>query len=345
MNDKFVLKENQSVTFRNFNSPFVSKYKELCQTFSLKEIIQEPTRVTSTISSLLDHILTNAGWKISQKGVIDVGLSDHRLIYCTRKILRTKFNMHNQIRVRSLKNYTPELFREELTKIKFPDYNIFSNVNIAYLDLLEIILSVVDKIAPFKDLRVKNNTRDRFDDEVTEAIQLREKLLKHFKSTKLCVDEELYKEAKYHVMKLIKERKRQFYTDKLKENIGKPKELWKALKSLGLPSKKRSIANICLKKDDKTSFDDKTNANTFKEFYCNLASDLVAKLPPPSNRFGITSVRKYYQDVLNLLPCKFKFSFVTEDLVLKLLKDMNIDKAAGIDNLSGKFLKDILAIS
>ena len=94
LNDKFV-KENQPVTFRNFNSPFVSKYKELCQTFSLKEIIQEPTRVTSTTSSLPDHILTNAGWKISQKGVIDVGLSDHQLIYCTRKILRTKFNVHN----------------------------------------------------------------------------------------------------------------------------------------------------------------------------------------------------------------------------------------------------------
>ena len=66
-NDKFALKENQSVTFRNFNSPFVSKYKELCQAFSWKEIIQEPTRVTSTTSSLLDHILTNTGWKISQK--------------------------------------------------------------------------------------------------------------------------------------------------------------------------------------------------------------------------------------------------------------------------------------
>ena len=31
---------------------------------------------------------------------------------------------------------------------------------------------------------------------------------------------------------------------------------------------------------------------------------------------------------------------MTEDLVLQLLKDMNIDKAAGIDNLSGKTLKD-----
>ena len=80
--------------------------------------------------------------------------------------------MHNQIRVRSLKNYTSELLREELTKINFPDYNIFSNVNIAYLDLVKKILSVVDKIAPFKDLRVKNNTQDWFDDEVTEAIQL-----------------------------------------------------------------------------------------------------------------------------------------------------------------------------
>ena len=31
---------------------------------------------------------------------------------------------------------------------------------------------------------------------------------------------------------------------------------------------------------------------------------------------------------------------MTEDHVLQLLKDMTVDKAAGIDNLSGKFLKD-----
>ena len=195
VNDKFVLKENQSLDFRNINCPLMSKYKELCQTFSLKEIIQEPTRIRSTTSSLLDHILTNAGWKISQKGVIDVGLSDHQLIYCTRKIIRTKANMHNQIRVRSLKKYTPELLIKVLKKINLPKYNIFSNVNIAYLDLVEKILSVVDKIAPFKDRRIKNNTQDWFDDEVAKAIKLREKRLKQFKSTKLHIDEDLYKEV------------------------------------------------------------------------------------------------------------------------------------------------------
>ena len=235
------------------------------------------SHIRSTTSSLLDHILTNAGWKISQKGVIDVGLSDHQLIYCTRKIIRTIPNMHNQIRVRSLKKYTSELLIKELKKINFPKYNIFSNVNIAYLDLVGKILSQVDKIAPFKDLRIKNSTQDWFDDEFAKAIKLREKHLKQFKSTKLHIDEDLYKEAKYHAVKLIKQKKSRFYKEKLKENIGKPKELWKALKSLGLPSKKGTISNICLKKDDKICFDDNTNANTFKEFFCNLASDLVAK--------------------------------------------------------------------
>ena len=72
---------------------------------------------------------------------------------------------------------------------------------------------------------------------MAEAIALRDKRLKHFKSTKLHVDEELYKEAKYQAQKLIKVKRKQFYKEKLIENIGKPKDLWKNLKSLGLPSK------------------------------------------------------------------------------------------------------------
>ena len=101
---------------------------------------------------------------------------------------------------------------------------------------------------------------------------------------------------------------------------------------------KGGISNICLKRDDKISFDYKTSVNTFNEFFCNLASDLVAKLPPSFKKFGISSVSNYYQNIL-VLPPKFKFSSRTEDFLPKLLKDVNIDKTAGIDSLSEKFLK------
>ena len=43
-------------------------------------------------------------------------------------------------------------------------------------------------------------------------------------------------------MKLIKQKKSRFYKEKLKENIGKPKVLSKALKFLGLLSKKGKIS-------------------------------------------------------------------------------------------------------
>ena len=151
-NGKFILKENQSYKLKSSSSALVNKYKEFCQTFSLTEIIKEPTRITCSTSTLLDHILTNSSEKVSQKGVIDVGISDHQLIYCTRKIKRIKHNMHNQIQVRSLKKYSAEIFTNALKTVQFPNYNIFSNVNVAYSDLLNKISGAIDSAAPIKKL-------------------------------------------------------------------------------------------------------------------------------------------------------------------------------------------------
>ena len=136
-NGKFILQENQSNIFKIDTTPLISKYKEFCQTFSLTEIIKDPTRITCSTSSLLDHILTNSLESISQKGTIDVGLSDHQLIYCTRKVLRIKLNRYNQIQVQSLNKYSVEAYTNALRKINFSNYDTFSNVNVAYTDLVK----------------------------------------------------------------------------------------------------------------------------------------------------------------------------------------------------------------
>ena len=82
---------------------------------------------------------------------------------------------------------------------------------------------------------------------------------------------------------LINDKKKSFVVGKLNENIGRPNELWKSLKSLSLPSKIASPSMICLEKDGTLSFDSKTKAKLFGDFYSNLASDLLKKLPSPSN--------------------------------------------------------------
>ena len=145
---------------------------------------------------------------------------------------------------------------------------------------------------------MKNNTQEWFDNEIAEAIKIREKYFKRSKKSNLQIDYDFNIEAKYNTQKLIK-KKMIFFNTKLTENIGKPKELWKSLKTLGVASIKSPLRNICLKaKDYITNFDDKKkNANIFKMIFCTLADVLLANWSPPSLRFGLNTVRRYYKKI------------------------------------------------
>ena len=57
-------------------------------------MIKHATRTTRNSSTMIDHILTNSTEKISQCGVIDIGISDHQLIYFHRKLHSMKLNTH-----------------------------------------------------------------------------------------------------------------------------------------------------------------------------------------------------------------------------------------------------------
>ena len=67
------------------------------------------------------------------------------------------------------------------------------------------------------------------------------------------------KNTRNQVQKLIKKKKRNFYEINNKKKINKPKELWKTLKSMGLPSKSASASNICLRDRNEIVFNDTKN--------------------------------------------------------------------------------------
>ena len=91
--------------------------------------------------------------------------------------------------------------------INFPDYEYFNDVDIAYSDFIQCITSVINKIAPFKEIRIKNYSHGWFDGEILDKIILRDKCLKKFKDSRLNIDEQLYKEAKKMCRNLLKSKK------------------------------------------------------------------------------------------------------------------------------------------
>ena len=58
-------------------------------------------------------------------GVIDSGISDHNIVFCTRKITKEKTGDQRITQFRSYKNYSAELFEEALKDINFPNYDNF----------------------------------------------------------------------------------------------------------------------------------------------------------------------------------------------------------------------------
>ena len=62
-------------------------------------------------------------------------------------------------------------------------------------------------MSTFRVKRVKGNTQKCFDREVIENINTRGKLLNKFKKSRLHIDKELYKKAKYNTLKLIAAKK------------------------------------------------------------------------------------------------------------------------------------------
>ena len=95
------------------------------------------------------------------------------------------------------------------------------------------------------------------------------------------------------------------------------------------------------------TFDPFAISEVFQEFSSNLPSKLADKLPAAVTKFDLHSIKVYYKNLLDLQENRFIFQTIESSSVLKLLKNVEVNKAARMGNISGKFLKDsadILAI-
>ena len=82
--NRSIFEIRKNTPLRNSLPTLCKQYIEFCSSFSLKQLISSPTRITCSSSTIIDHILTNTTNNISQSGVIDLGISDHNVIFFTR---------------------------------------------------------------------------------------------------------------------------------------------------------------------------------------------------------------------------------------------------------------------
>ena len=127
-------------------------------------------------------------------------------------------------------------------------------------------MRIIENVALCKNNWVKRNTQNWFDGEVLKTLRSRNKLFKVFKKTRLYINKELCKKAKYDVQTLIAAKKQAVFDEKVSESVSKPKELLYTLKSLGMPNE-TVVSNFNAIDNNKLlTFDIKTMSHFFNIF-------------------------------------------------------------------------------
>ena len=149
-NNRYIICDDNMISSK-FLSQDVKNDHQFFMMHGLKQLIQSLTRATCSTSTFIDYILTNAPSRVFQKGVINVDISDHQLILYTRKISRIRTGgAHKYLNFHSLKNYTIDYYQEALQQVDFPNYESFGDVNEVYSNFFQKLMTVIDKIAPYK---------------------------------------------------------------------------------------------------------------------------------------------------------------------------------------------------
>ena len=82
---------------------------------SFKQLIEDPTRISLTTSSLINQIATACPNNIVDSGVLHVSLSDDYLVYCLAKLNGAHKKDHKAIQTRSMKNFDETTFPTDVS--------------------------------------------------------------------------------------------------------------------------------------------------------------------------------------------------------------------------------------
>ena len=303
----------------------------ICEIYQLQQLINHPTRITETSSTLIDVIITNMPSRIVTSGVIHIGISDHSLIYAVRKFSIPSKNKPKYLTSRQFKNFKAEKFRSELKNV--PWDAILTNTNDPnelWGKWKEVFLSIANNHAPIKTRRVRNKDSPWLSSQIRKLIIERDVLKKQAIKTGNTEHWKLYKSHRNKTNNSIKTGKSEYYKHQIIDNSNNPKAVWKTINQImSRKTTDHTISEIVI--NDKTITDPKLVSQTMNTHFATVGPKLADNLQDPD---------KAYDSYIKSSDSSFYFTPIKPNTVLKLLTSLSTNKATGPDSISCRLAKE-----
>lgn len=298
----------------------------IMQPFDLHQVIREPTRITSTTATNIDHILVTNNENVKASGVVDFpGISDHCLIFMSYSLKRPKFSPTKVVR-RDFKNFNKDEFERDMERA--PWGNILTiddnNQEIGINDKVTIVENIfkenIDKHAPYKEFLVKRPIKAAWmNDELLSLMDTRDKYKNLFNRFKDDYFLNRYKELKNEVNHKIRRAKIEEFNQSINNKIKNSRTFHNELKKHNIVGANKSNESPC-------QFEPDLLNDTFCESH-NAEVDFD-KITRTINNINSKPRRG---------DC-FQFQEVTEREVIEVVKSLK-SNASGVDDISAYFVK------
>ena len=190
---------------------------------------------------------------------------------------------------------------------------------------------ITNKHAPLVTRKVRSQHTPWLTSEIKKLMNKRDYLKNKATRTKSRYFYEAYKFARNKTNKIVEKAKSKHFQHTINNNSKNPKQLWKSVNLIrGKGSKTTNVST--LKINEETITGDKNIADAFNSFFVSVGPSLSENLPE--------SEKSYSDYVQHSIYETFSFSEVSENDTLKLLCGLKESKAAGLDKINAKLVKD-----
>ena len=193
----------------------------------------------------------------------------------------------------------------------------------------QVVYMTRKKLKPSNE-KIKFTGRSYRNRDIMERIIDKDKALAKAKKTGNSDDWNIAKFLRNETGKLIETVKKQFFEDEYLASKGNPKRFWRNIYNI-IPKRKNKSEVIHLKHDDTVEIPQNETSNYINEFFTNIGPELAK---------NYNKEWKYYGSELNEVINDID---INEGKVFDLVKNIDISKSSGFDNISSKCLKDALS--
>ena len=303
------------------SSDFRALSDSIIEPFSLKQVINTPTRITATSSTLIDNIFVKNVEKVSAHGNCAVpGVSDHNLIYIAYDVKKPKFEPY-KVTTRNFKNFNLEEFLAAAETANFENIYNVTNVNDKVTVLENTINDLLDIFAPYKTFTVtKENSTPWINDEIREVMNLRDMYKYNFNKTKNKDFEKTFKVLRNKVTSMMRESQKNMFNDTINSKVKCSKDFYKTAKKLNIISDKsnRGKVNFSAEELNKT-FLSNNNAVIDSNFIDAKLQELYNKVHCPCiHKFSLSEVTEH--DVVKVSKTIKSMSMGVDDINIFVIK-------------------------